>query len=118
MIGSEPLNRATAAEYASWFRALADPTRVQLVNLLATEAREMSVGEISDRLGLAQPTISHHLRPLAEVGFVRARQAGAASLVEINRACVACFPSAADIVLGRTAPAPERAQLPQRRRPS
>ena len=116
MVAADPLARPTAAEYASWFRALADPTRVQIVNLLARGAREMSVGEIADRLGVAQSTVSHHLRPLAEVGFVRARQAGATSLIEINSACISCFPSAADIVLGRAAPPPDPAQLPQRGR--
>src|ERR1051325_9737413 len=41
-----PLERATAAEYASWFKALADGTRVQLVSLLARAGRPMRVGEI------------------------------------------------------------------------
>ena len=40
----ELLNRATAEEYASWFRALADPSRVQLVELLARHGEAMSVG--------------------------------------------------------------------------
>ena len=42
----QPLDRATAAEYASWFKALADPTRIQIVSLLARRARPMNVGEI------------------------------------------------------------------------
>lgn len=116
MEDSQLLARDSAAEYASWFRALADPTRVQMVNLLARAGREMSVGEIADALSVAQSTVSHHLRPLAEVGFVRARRAAATSLVQINSVCVSGFPSAADIVLGRVAPVREPARLPQRGR--
>ena len=43
---ARPLERATAAEYASWFRALADPTRIQIVSLLARRGVPMNVGEI------------------------------------------------------------------------
>lgn len=42
------LDRATAEEYASWFRALADPGRVQIVEYLARRARPISVGAIGD----------------------------------------------------------------------
>ncbi len=41
-----PLDRATAAEFASWFKALADPTRIQIVSLLARRGTPMSVGEV------------------------------------------------------------------------
>ena len=41
-----PLDRVTAAEYVSWFKALADPTRIQIVSLLAGRARPMNVGEV------------------------------------------------------------------------
>jgi len=45
-----PLDRDTAAEYASWFKALADATRVQIVSLLARRGVPMSVGEITAAL--------------------------------------------------------------------
>ena len=66
----ELLDRATAAEYASWFRALADPSRVQLVALLARHGGPMSVGEIVVAMGLAQSTVSQHLKILKEAGLV------------------------------------------------
>jgi DNA-binding transcriptional ArsR family regulator len=98
------LNRATAVEYASWFRALADPTRVQIVEYLARAGRPMSVGEIVTAVGLAQSTVSQHLKILAEVRFVLADPIGTARHYRINETCVSCFPSAADVVMGRPAP--------------
>ena len=98
------LDRATAQEYASWFRALADPTRVQLVELLARAKRPMSVGELVAEMRLAQSTVSQHLKVLAEVRFVLVEAVGTARHYRINDTCVGCFPSAADVVMGRPAP--------------
>ncbi|MEV4521847.1 metalloregulator ArsR/SmtB family transcription factor [Micromonospora tulbaghiae] len=100
------LDRGTAQTYASWFRALADPTRVQLVEYLARHARPMSVGEIVAAVGLAQSTVSQHLKILTEVRFVLVEPVGTARHYRINDACVGCFPSAADVVMGRPAPDP------------
>ena len=99
------LNRATAAEYASWFRALADATRVQIVSLLARQGRPMTVGEITAALDVGQSTVSAHLKVLASVRFVLAERHGTSSSYRINERCVACFPTAADIVMGRPVPA-------------
>ena len=98
------LDRTAAQEYASWFRALADPTRVQLVELLARAKRAMSVGELVSEMGLAQSTVSQHLKILAEVRFVLVEPVGNARHYRINENCVGCFPSAADVVMGRPAP--------------
>jgi DNA-binding transcriptional ArsR family regulator len=98
------LDRTTAQEYASWFRALADPTRVQLVELLARNKRPMSVGELVAEMGLAQSTVSQHLKILSEVRFVLVEPVGNARHYRINDNCIQCFPSAADLVMGRPAP--------------
>ncbi|MFG2169285.1 ArsR/SmtB family transcription factor [Micromonospora chersina] len=103
------LDRDTAQTYASWFRALADPTRVQIVEYLARYARPMSVGEIVAAVGLAQSTVSQHLKILTEVRFVLVEPVGTARHYRINDACVGCFPSAADVVMGRPAPNPKGA---------
>ena len=100
-----PLDRATAAEYASWFKALADATRVQIVTLLARRGEPMSVGEITAAVQMGQSTVSAHLKVLAEVRFVLAERRGTSAYYRINGACVACFPTAADIVMGRPVPA-------------
>ncbi|MEU9826294.1 ArsR/SmtB family transcription factor [Micromonospora chersina] len=105
MVG-DLLDRGTAQTYASWFRALADPTRVQIVEYLARHGRPMSVGEIVAAVGLAQSTVSQHLKILTEVRFVLVEPVGTARHYRINDACVGCFPSAADVVMGRPAPSP------------
>jgi DNA-binding transcriptional ArsR family regulator len=75
------------------------------VEFLARKARPMPVGEIVAAVGLAQSTVSQHLKVLAEVRFVLAEPVGTARHYRINRACVTCFPSAADVVMGNPAPA-------------
>ena len=103
-----PLDRDTAATYATWFRALADATRIQIVSLLARRGAPMSVGEIVAAVDVGQSTVSAHLKTLADVGFLLADRRGTAVFYRINDACVNCFPTAADIVMGQ--PVPELAQ--------
>ena len=115
-----PLDRVTATEYAGWFKALADPTRIQIVSLLARRARPMNVGEIVAAVDVGQSTVSSHLKVLAKVRFLLAVHRGAATYYRINDACVDCFPSAADIVMGRPVPAqpaPTPASQPEGARP-
>lgn len=94
-------SREDAAEWASRFRSLGDPTRVLILNLLASEARPMSVGEIVERLDVGQSTVSHHLKILGEVRFILVERVGTASWWRINEACFDCFPTAAELVMGR-----------------
>lgn len=58
---------------AKYFRALGDPTRVTILRYLADEG-ELSVGEIVDRLEIAQPRVSNHLACLRWCGFVETRR--------------------------------------------
>ncbi|MEV6638646.1 metalloregulator ArsR/SmtB family transcription factor [Amycolatopsis sp. NPDC051371] len=95
------LDRDTAKTYAGWFRALADPTRVQILNLLAETAGPMTVGEVVEQVSVGQSTVSAHLKVLADTGFVLVEPRGTARLYRVNEACVSCFPSAADVVMGR-----------------
>ena len=73
-----------AAEFASWFKALADPTRIQIVTLLARRARPMNVGEIVAAVNVGQSTVSAHLKVLADVRFVLSEHRGAATYYRIN----------------------------------
>ena len=67
----EPLTAAQAASLAGLLKALADPTRLRLVSLVAAhEGGEACVCELTEPLGLTQPTISHHLKALREAGLV------------------------------------------------
>jgi ArsR family transcriptional regulator, cadmium/lead-responsive transcriptional repressor len=56
-----------------YFRALGDPTRVRILELLQ-EHDELSVGEIVERLGESQPKVSNHLACLRWCGFVQTRR--------------------------------------------
>jgi DNA-binding transcriptional ArsR family regulator len=106
---ARPLERATAAQYASWFRALADPTRVQIVSLLARSGGPLTVGAITGAMDVGQSTVSAHLKVLAGVGFVLAERRGTSVCYRVNDRCVDRFPTAADVVMGRAAPAAGRA---------
>jgi DNA-binding transcriptional ArsR family regulator len=100
-----PLGREAADEYATWFAALSDGTRVQIVSLLARSEGPMTVKEIVSAVRVGQSTVSAHLKRLAEVGFVLVEHRGTASLYRVNETCVDCFPTAADVVMGRPVPA-------------
>ena len=95
------IDRDQAAEWATWFRAIGDPTRILILHLLSAERRPMTVGEITDALDVGQSTVSHHLAKLAEVAFVLVDRVGTASHWRVNESCIDAFPSAAEIVLGR-----------------
>lgn len=99
--------RPEAEDYAAWFRALADGTRVKIVSLLARHGRPMKVGEIVAAVHVGQSTVSQHLKILAAVRFVLAERRGTARYYRINDACVHLFPTAADLVGGLAAPVPE-----------
>ena len=95
------VDRASAEVWASWFRALGDPTRVLILNELAVARREMSVGEIVEAVDVGQSTVSHHLRLLTDTGFVLVERRGNASWFRVNERCLECFPSAAEVVMGQ-----------------
>jgi L-amino acid N-acyltransferase YncA/DNA-binding transcriptional ArsR family regulator len=89
-----------AATYASWFACLAEPMRVRLLHAVAVAGRPVTVGELTEQLGISQSTCSHHVRVLADVGFVLARREGRTTLVSVNAACCSGLPHAADVVMG------------------
>ncbi len=69
------LDRGQAAELASSLKALSDPARLQLLSLIAAGG-EMCACDLTEPLGLSQPTVSHHLKVLVEAGFLRRDQRG------------------------------------------
>src|SRR5512133_4117995 len=75
--GSEapPLPVDAREELAARFKALADPTRVAIVNRLAA-TDECCVCDLTGAFELSQPTISHHLRLLREAGLVESSRRG------------------------------------------
>ncbi len=66
----EPITGDQAAELARLLKALADPTRLRLVSMVAAhEGGEACVCDLTEPLGLTQPTISHHLKILVDAGI-------------------------------------------------
>ncbi len=106
MSSAELAARAEAEDYAAWFRALADGTRVKIVSLLARHGRPLTVKEIVAAVPVGQSTVSEHLRQLAAVRFVLAEDRGTSRLYRINGTCVTCFLAAADLVMGKPSPVP------------
>jgi ArsR family transcriptional regulator len=70
-----PMARDAAEDLAAAFKALADPTRVAIVNRLST-ATEVCVCDLTATFELSQPTISHHLRILRDAGLIEAERHG------------------------------------------
>jgi DNA-binding transcriptional ArsR family regulator len=68
------LDRLDAARPARLFSALGDETRIKIVKLLS--GGEQNVEDLTRLLGVAQPTISHHLRVLRENGLVQSEKRG------------------------------------------
>lgn len=67
---SQPITASQAADLARLLKALADPTRLRLVSMVAAqEGGEACVCELTEPLGLTQPTISHHLKILVDAGI-------------------------------------------------
>jgi ArsR family transcriptional regulator, arsenate/arsenite/antimonite-responsive transcriptional repressor len=75
MPGSPPLGDDAAERLSALFKAIADPTRLKILNRIAGQP-EICVCVFVGELGLAQPTVSHHLRVLREAGLVEARRRG------------------------------------------
>ncbi|MFJ5728934.1 ArsR/SmtB family transcription factor [Streptomyces paradoxus] len=94
-----PLSDDATVTYASWFKALADPMRVRVLNLLAVERRPMAVGEIVEHLPIGQSTVSHHLKILAGVRFVLSEAHGTSTRYAVNERCLECFPAAVRAIM-------------------
>ena len=97
----EPLTADQAADLAHTLKALADPTRLRLVSLVAaSEGREACVCDLTEPLGLTQPTISHHLKVLVDAGIFSRDKRG----VWAYYALVPSALQALSAILGDTAP--------------
>jgi ArsR family transcriptional regulator len=76
-LATAPLSTDEAADLALRFKALADPGRLRLLSLLmASESGESCTCDLTEPLGLSQPTVSHHLKKLAEAGLVTGERRG------------------------------------------
>jgi ArsR family transcriptional regulator len=71
------LDAEDAQRLARVFKALGDPTRVRLLSLIAAQPeREACICDLTDPVGLSQPTVSHHMKQLVDAGLVVREQRG------------------------------------------
>ena len=91
----EPLTAGQATDLAHTLKALADPTRLRLVSLVAaSQGREACVCDLTEPLGLTQPTISHHLKVLVDAGiFSRDKRGYGPTSRSCPAPCRPCPPS-------------------------
>ncbi|CAN5210974.1 metalloregulator ArsR/SmtB family transcription factor [soil metagenome] len=76
-VASGALDTDQAERIAKVFKALGDPTRVKLLSLIASgEGGEACICDLTDPVGLSQPTVSHHMKLLVEAGLATREQRG------------------------------------------
>ena len=96
-LGSALLTDAEAEATARLFKALADPHRVKIINLLATSSDPVCVCEFTGPLQLSQPTVSHHLKKLVQAGLLEREQRGIWAYYSLNRDALDRLADAVDL---------------------
>ena len=87
-LAAPALSSEEAEATAALFAALGDPHRVKILNLLATNREPVCVCNLTRPLGLAQPTVSHHMKKLVEAGLLEREQRGKWAFFSLNREAV------------------------------
>lgn len=76
-ITRDVISQENAASLARGLKALADPSRLRLLSMIAAhEDGEACVCDLTEPLGLSQPTVSHHLKVLTQAGFITRSKRG------------------------------------------
>jgi ArsR family transcriptional regulator len=96
-LGAPVLSDQEAGATAELFKALADPARVRIVNILATSDEAVCVCNLIEPLELAQPTVSHHLKKLLDAGLVEREQRGKWAYFSLKRDAVETLAVVADL---------------------
>jgi ArsR family transcriptional regulator len=96
-LGAPRLTDDQAEATARLFKALADPHRVKVINLLATSPDPLCVCEFTGPLGLSQPTVSHHLKKLVQAGLLGREQRGTWAYYSLNRDALGRLAAVADL---------------------
>ncbi|MCC3273565.1 metalloregulator ArsR/SmtB family transcription factor [Arthrobacter zhangbolii] len=74
---TEALSLEDAQQFARLLKAVAEPTRLRLVSLIASqENKEACVCDLTEPVGLGQPTVSHHLKILVDAGILHREKRG------------------------------------------
>jgi ArsR family transcriptional regulator len=96
-LGAPSLSDDEADATAELFRALGDPARVRIVNVIARSREAVCACELYEPLGLSQPTVSHHLKKLTDAGLLEREQRGKWAYFSLKRDAVDKLASVADL---------------------
>jgi ArsR family transcriptional regulator len=96
-LAAPAITAAEAEATAELFKALADPARVRIVNALATSEDPVCICNLIEPLGLAQPTVSHHMKKLLGAGLVEREQRGKWAYFSLRREAVEQLALVADL---------------------
>jgi ArsR family transcriptional regulator len=96
-LSASTLNDEEAQATAELFRALGDPARVRIVNLIATANEPVCACNLNEPVGLSQPTVSHHLKKLVDVGLLEREQRGKWAYFSLKRDAVEKLAAVADL---------------------
>jgi DNA-binding transcriptional ArsR family regulator len=80
--------------WADWFKCLADPTRLRVLQFVSSQNDPVTVGEIVDHIGQSQSNVSRHIGILAEQRFVFTEPEGVRTMVRVNELCMVELPDA------------------------
>ncbi|MGB9112404.1 MAG: metalloregulator ArsR/SmtB family transcription factor [Acidimicrobiales bacterium] len=84
-VAAREITRRQAETLASIFKALADPNRIRILNLLANAAEPLCVCEFTSQLGISQGTVSFHLKKLVAVGLLGRQERGTWAYFSLER---------------------------------
>ena len=96
-LAAPELSEQEAEATAELFKALGDPARVRIVNAIARARGAVCACDFNDTLGLAQPTVSHHLKKLTEAGLLEREQRGKWAYFSLKRGAVDKLAAVADL---------------------
>ena len=91
------LSAEEAEATAVLFKALGDPARVRIVNCLANAGEPVCICDLNGPLGLAQPTVSHHMKKLVDAGLVQREQRGKWAFFSLKRDAIETLAAVADL---------------------
>src|ERR1041385_3142418 len=96
-LAASTLSEEEADATADLFKALGDPARARLVDPRATAEGPVCMCDLSEPVGLAQPTVSHHMKKLLDAGLVEREQRGKWAYFSLKRDAVAKLAAVADL---------------------
>jgi len=96
-LAAPTLTAEEAEGTAGLFKALGDPTRVRIVNVIATAREPVCACVFNESLELSQPTVSHHLKKLTDAGLLEREQRGKWAYFSLKREAVEVLAAVADL---------------------